>query len=70
MGLITDSAEHAAIRASVAAIAKRHGPEYFLERGRTGGGIDELWHDLGSAGLLGPHLPEQYGGGEGWPTPS
>jgi alkylation response protein AidB-like acyl-CoA dehydrogenase len=65
MGLITDSAEHAAIRASVAAIAKRHGPEYFLERGRTGGGIDELWHDLGSAGLLGPHLPEQYGGGGG-----
>jgi alkylation response protein AidB-like acyl-CoA dehydrogenase len=63
MGLITDSAEHKAIRESVAGIAKRYGPEYFLERGRSNGGIDELWKDLGAAGLLGLHLPEDYGGG-------
>ncbi len=65
MGLISDSPEHKAIRDSVAAIAKRYGPEYFLERARTGRGIDELWNDLGAAGLLGLHLPEGYGGGGG-----
>lgn len=65
MGLITDSPEHKAIRESVAGIAKRYGPEYFLERGRSGGTIDELWADLGAAGLLGLHLPERYGGGGG-----
>ena len=65
MGLISDSADHKAIRESVAGIAKRYGPEYFLERGRSGGGIEELWNDLGAAGLLGLHLPEEYGGGGG-----
>jgi len=65
MGLITDSPEHKAIRDSVAGIAKRYGPEYFLERARTGRGIEELWNDLGAAGLLGLHLPEGYGGGGG-----
>lgn len=65
MGLISDSPEHKAIRESVAGIAKRYGPEYFLERARTGAGIEELWADLGAAGLLGLHLPEDYGGGGG-----
>jgi alkylation response protein AidB-like acyl-CoA dehydrogenase len=65
MGLINDSPEHRAIRDSVAGIAKRYGPEYFLERARAGGGIEELWNDLGAAGLLGLHLPEDYGGGGG-----
>jgi alkylation response protein AidB-like acyl-CoA dehydrogenase len=37
--------------------------QYFTERGRSGGGIDVLWKDLGTAGLLGLHLPEEYGGG-------
>lgn len=64
-GLIKDSVDHKAIRESVAGIAARYGPQYFLERGRAGQGIDELWKDLGAAGLLGLHLPEQYGGGGG-----
>ncbi|WAJ43273.1 acyl-CoA/acyl-ACP dehydrogenase [Mycobacterium sp. Aquia_216] len=65
MGLISDSPEHEAIRSSVAGIASRYGPAYFLERARTGGGIEELWNDLGAAGLVGLHLPEDYGGGGG-----
>jgi alkylation response protein AidB-like acyl-CoA dehydrogenase len=65
MGLINDSPDHKAIRESVAGIAKRYGPEYFLERARAAGGIEELWNDLGAAGLLGLHLPEEYGGGGG-----
>src|SRR6516162_4203618 len=65
MGLIQDSMEHKAIRESVAGIASRYGVQYYTERGRSGGGIDELWKDLGAAGLLGLHLPEEYGGGGG-----
>jgi len=55
----------------VSGIVSRYGSEYFLERGRSGAGIDELWKDLGAAGLLGVHLPEQYGGGAAaWRKPS
>jgi alkylation response protein AidB-like acyl-CoA dehydrogenase len=64
-GLIQDSDDHRAIRESVAGIANRYGSQYFLERGRTGQDINELWKDLGDAGLLGLHLPEEYGGGGG-----
>ncbi len=65
MSLVKDSIEHKAIRESVAGIAARYGPQYFLQRGRAGEGIEELWKDLGAAGLLGLHLPEEYGGGGG-----
>ena len=65
MGLIQDSVEHKAIRETVAGIAARYGVQYYTARARSGGGIDELWKDLGAAGLLGLHLPEQYGGGGG-----
>ena len=65
MGLIQDSVEHEAIRETVAGIASRYGAAYFIERGRSGGSVDELWKDLGAAGLLGLHLPEEYGGGGG-----
>ncbi|HSV40454.1 MAG TPA: acyl-CoA dehydrogenase family protein [Nocardioidaceae bacterium] len=64
-GLINDTDEHRAIRESVAKIADRYGSSYFLERGRSGGDIEELWQELGAAGLLGVHLPEEYGGGGG-----
>ena len=64
-GFITDSDEHKAIRAAVRAVATRYGAEYYLDRSRTGGHIDELWADLGIAGLLGVHLPEEHGGGGG-----
>lgn len=63
-GLIHDTDEHRAIRASVAGIVDRYGPRYFLQRSKSGG-IEELWKDLGAAGLLGVHLPEEYGGGGG-----
>jgi alkylation response protein AidB-like acyl-CoA dehydrogenase len=63
--LVHDSPEHKAIRETVAGIARRYGPGYFLERARTGAGIEELWKDLGAAGLVGLHLPEEYGGGGG-----
>lgn len=64
-GLINDNDEHRLIRESVAKIADRYGPSYFLERARTNGNIDELWKELGESGLLGVHLPEEFGGGGG-----
>jgi alkylation response protein AidB-like acyl-CoA dehydrogenase len=62
-GLIEDTAEHRLIRQSVAIIAARYGHEYYAERARGGGHIAELWDELGQAGLLGVHLPAEYGGG-------
>lgn len=62
-GLVVDSDEHKLLRESVAKIAEKFGPEYFLARSRAGQKVDELWTELGAAGLLGVHLPEEYGGG-------
>ena len=62
-GLIHDTEEHKALRDTVAKIASSYGQRYFLERSRANEDITELWRDLGDAGLLGVHLPEQYGGG-------
>ena len=64
-GLIKDTDEHHLIRESVAKIAERYGAGYFLDRARSNGNIDELWKELGEAGLLGVHLPEEFGGGGG-----
>src|ERR1700730_10175388 len=61
-GLVTDSDEHRLIRESTAKIAEKYGHRYYAERSR-GGNVAELWAELGEAGLLGVHLPEQYGGG-------
>jgi alkylation response protein AidB-like acyl-CoA dehydrogenase len=62
-GLIEDTDEHRLIRQSTAKIAAHYGHEYYAERAKSGGNIDELWDQLGQAGLLGVHLPEEYGGG-------
>ncbi|MCX6471542.1 acyl-CoA dehydrogenase family protein [Williamsia herbipolensis] len=58
-----ETAERAALRASVAALAKRYGQEYFMECARTGKKTDELWREAGQLGFLGVNLPEEYGGG-------
>lgn len=64
-GLIRDTEDHHAIRESVAKICTRYDQGYFLERSRAGEDVAELWSELGRAGLLGVHLPEEYGGGGG-----
>jgi alkylation response protein AidB-like acyl-CoA dehydrogenase len=63
MTLVPETAEQRLIRESVAAIAARYGHAYYAERARAGGNVDELWAELGQAGLLGVHLPAEYGGG-------
>lgn len=62
-GLVVDASEQLLLREAVAHIAAKYGAEYFLERSRCGSKVDELWADLGSAGMLGVHLPAAYGGG-------
>lgn len=62
-GLVSDSAEHQLIRESVAKIAAKYGPEYYLNLARSDGKPEELWNELGEAGLLGAHIPEEFGGG-------
>jgi alkylation response protein AidB-like acyl-CoA dehydrogenase len=64
-GLIRDTDDHRAIRESVAKICAKYDQQYFLERSRAGEDVPELWAELGQAGLLGVHLPEEYGGGGG-----
>ncbi|MEV5558390.1 acyl-CoA dehydrogenase family protein [Nonomuraea wenchangensis] len=60
-----DTAEQRLLRQSVSKIAERYGHAYFADRARAGGRVDELWSELGEAGFLGVHLPEEYGGGGG-----
>jgi alkylation response protein AidB-like acyl-CoA dehydrogenase len=64
-GLIRDTFEHRAIRDNVAKICRRYDQKYFLEKSRNNEDVTELWAELGAAGLLGVHLPEEYGGGGG-----
>ncbi|MBK1787306.1 acyl-CoA dehydrogenase family protein [Prauserella cavernicola] len=62
-GLVIDNDDHRLIRESVAKIAAKYGHEYYADRARRGEHIGELWSELGEAGLLGVHLPEEFGGG-------
>jgi alkylation response protein AidB-like acyl-CoA dehydrogenase len=62
-GFIADTGDQRLIRQSTGAIAARYGHAYYAERARAGGHIAELWAELGQAGLLGVHLPAEYGGG-------
>lgn len=61
--LVVDSPERRLLRESVAKIAAKYGHAYYAERSRSGENIGELWAELGQAGVLGVHLPEEYGGG-------
>jgi alkylation response protein AidB-like acyl-CoA dehydrogenase len=61
--LVAETEEQRLIRQTAAAIAVRYGHAYYAERARSGGNLDELWSDLGQAGLLGVHLPDEHGGG-------
>jgi alkylation response protein AidB-like acyl-CoA dehydrogenase len=62
-GLVVDGDEHRLIRDSAAKIAEKYGHQYYAERSRSGENIGELWAELGESGLLGVHLPEEFGGG-------
>jgi alkylation response protein AidB-like acyl-CoA dehydrogenase len=55
--------EQQQLRDAVAALGKRYGHRYFVDKARSGGHTTELWSDAGRLGYLGVSLPEEYGGG-------
>ncbi|MCQ4043911.1 acyl-CoA dehydrogenase family protein [Streptantibioticus rubrisoli] len=62
---LLDSEERRALRASVAALGRRYGREYFTAAVREGRQTDELWREAAKLGYLGVNLPQEYGGGGG-----
>ncbi|PWI41562.1 acyl-CoA dehydrogenase family protein [Streptomyces sp. ICBB 8177] len=60
---LVESAERRELRASVAALGRRFGREYFTTAVREGRQTDELWREAAKLGYLGVNLPEEYGGG-------
>jgi alkylation response protein AidB-like acyl-CoA dehydrogenase len=59
----TESAEHRALRASVAELGREFGMQYWLARARNHESTDELWHKAAQLGFIGINTPERYGGG-------
>jgi alkylation response protein AidB-like acyl-CoA dehydrogenase len=60
-----EAEEHALLRQAVAKLAAEHGHQAFTAAARQGTKLDDLWHALGEAGLLGVAVPEEFGGGGG-----
>ena len=53
------------LRDAVAKVVGGYGRSYFQDVVARGAKADALWADMGAAGFLGVHLPEEYGGGGG-----
>ena len=51
------------LRAAAAALGRRFGHGYFVDKARAGALPEELWAEAGRLGFLGPHIPTEYGGG-------
>jgi alkylation response protein AidB-like acyl-CoA dehydrogenase len=60
-----DTEERLALRDAVAALGRKYGSAYMMERARAAAHTDELWAEAGRLGYLGVNLPEEYGGGGG-----
>jgi alkylation response protein AidB-like acyl-CoA dehydrogenase len=58
-----ETEEQQALRQAVAGMAANYGQDYYLDKARSGGHMDELWSEAGKLGFIGVNLPEEYGGG-------
>ena len=65
---VDDTPERAELRAPVSKLARSYGRAYLKEVVKEQRKPSELWNDLGKAGFLGVHLPEEFGGGGGGMT--
>jgi len=64
--ILVDTADHHAdLRASVGKLVGKYGRKYFQDVVANETQPDELWAELGTAGFLGVHIPEAYGGSGG-----
>jgi alkylation response protein AidB-like acyl-CoA dehydrogenase len=59
-----ETTEQSMLRLTARNIAASFGHSYFAEKARSGGKTDEIWESMGAHGLLGVHLPAEYGGGD------
>lgn len=65
-GTLCDTADHHRdLRNSVSKLVGKFGRKYFQDVVKKGEQPDALWKELGEAGFLGVHVPEEYGGGGG-----
>lgn len=60
---LVPSDEERLLRESVAGIAARFGPDYFLRISAAGDAPVELWDAFAAQGFVGVHIPAAYGGG-------
>ncbi|GAC1573617.1 MAG: acyl-CoA dehydrogenase family protein [Sphingomicrobium sp.] len=63
--LVDTADHHADLRASVGKLVGKYGRKYFQDAVANQTQPEELWAELGSAGFLGVHIPEAYGGSGG-----
>src|ERR1700750_79486 len=61
--LLPISPEQADLRSAVRQVADKYGHKYFVDCATSHSEPVELYEELGAAGFLGVHLPEEYGGG-------
>jgi alkylation response protein AidB-like acyl-CoA dehydrogenase len=61
--ILAASPELTDLRGAVRRVADKYGHKYFVECATSHKEPTELYEELGAAGFLGVHLPEEYGGG-------
>ena len=54
--------EQQQLRDAVAALGRRYGHQYFVEKAKTGGHTEELWAEAGKLGYLGVNIPPSTAG--------
>ncbi len=60
-----DTSEQRQLREAVAALGRRYGHGYYVEKAKSGGHTTELWNEAGKLGYVGVSIPAEYGGGGG-----
>ncbi len=63
--LVDTADHHRALRESVGKLVGRFGRKYYQDCVRRAEEPEELWGELGKAGFLGVHIPEEHGGSGG-----
>jgi alkylation response protein AidB-like acyl-CoA dehydrogenase len=61
--IVASSPEVSELRAAARRVADKYGHKYFVDCATAHREPTELYEELGAAGFLGVHLPEEFGGG-------